>query len=76
MAKIWVDPPSGWRYGFPKVWDSDKHPDLRGWLRTAGYPEDDLNHVRCWEADVKSDERAMSVESLEKLFIGDKGETI
>jgi hypothetical protein len=21
--KIWIDPPSGWKYGFPKVYDRE-----------------------------------------------------
>jgi len=39
MAKVWVDPPEGWRYGFPKVWDSNQHPNMFTWLNWAGYPE-------------------------------------
>ena len=36
--KLWVDPPSGWRYGFPQIWDSTKDPDVDNWLESAGYP--------------------------------------
>ena len=38
MSKIWVDPPEGWRWGFPKVWDSNQHPNMFTWLNWAGYP--------------------------------------
>lgn len=38
-----VDPPSGWRYGFPLAWDKDKHPDFRQWLIESGYPEADVD---------------------------------
>lgn len=33
-----VDPPSGWRYGFPKVWNRKTHPDMKAWLIENGYP--------------------------------------
>lgn len=36
--KIWVDPPEGWRYGFPKVWDNELHTNLYHWLDDHGYP--------------------------------------
>lgn len=37
--ELWVDPPSGWRYGFPKVWNKKTHPDMKAWLVENGYPE-------------------------------------
>lgn len=52
--KYWVDPPEGWRYGFPKVWDKEAHPDWEAWLKQAGYPADqiaELPYVRMWQAD-------------------------
>lgn len=43
-----VDPPSGWRYGFPAPLTND----YRGQLRLAGYPEKDIEfalaHSRYW----------------------------
>jgi len=36
--KVWVDPPEGWRYGFPKVWDNELHTNLYHWLDDRGYP--------------------------------------
>ncbi len=48
-----VDPPSGWRYGFPKPYDKEK--GLEQMLREAGYPEDDfpvaLQYSRYWEEE-------------------------
>lgn len=44
---VYVDPPSGWRYGFPKLWDR-KTPLVR-WLVENGYPKDmakKASHVR------------------------------
>ena len=35
--KINVDPPSGWRYGFPRVYDRLEHgPDMLAWLVQEG----------------------------------------
>ena len=42
-AQVMVDPPSGWLYGFPKVWDKVQHPDLTQWLIDNGYPEKEAN---------------------------------
>jgi len=35
----WVDPPSGWRYGFPKLYDPAKDGDMRAWMIANGYPK-------------------------------------
>jgi hypothetical protein len=44
-----VDPPEGWRYGFPARLEDD----YAGQLRRAGYPEKNitmaLNHSRFWD---------------------------
>lgn len=34
---VWVDPPSGWRYGFPKLWD--RKGSCQDWMIANGYPE-------------------------------------
>jgi len=52
MAKVLiVDPPFGWRYGFP----SKLKDNYRQQLIDAGYPKKDielaLKHSRYWEAD-------------------------
>jgi hypothetical protein len=49
-----IDPPGGWRYGFPKpLPDHTPEFDLRQWLIDNGYPEADvelaLKHSRYWE---------------------------
>jgi hypothetical protein len=36
---VWVDPPSGWRYGFPKLYDREKYPNSIQWLLDNGYPQ-------------------------------------
>jgi hypothetical protein len=53
-----IDPPSGWRYGFPKpvpeAFFSDGF-DFGGWLITCGYPAADvplaIKYSRYWETD-------------------------
>lgn len=35
----WVDPPSGWRYGFPRLYDPTKDGDMTQWMIAKGYPE-------------------------------------
>ena len=61
--KLWVDPPSGWRYGFPKVWDGSKDPDVDSWMRQAGYPDEVREtygkhfYMRMWEAVEEDNEK-------------------
>lgn len=51
--KYYVDPPSGWRYGFPKPYDFQKDGTMAEFLLKNGYPEKDipfaLNYMRGWE---------------------------
>jgi len=51
IGKTIVDPPSGWRYGFP----APLQEDYTKQLKDAGYPEKDidmaLKHSRYWERD-------------------------
>lgn len=35
----WVDPASGWRYGFPALWDEEEE-TLEELLDRCNYPED------------------------------------
>jgi hypothetical protein len=55
MTRTWVDPPSGWLFGFPKIWDDTINPDLKTWLVNEGYPQKEIdNHgehffCRFWE---------------------------
>lgn len=48
-----VDPPSGWRYGFPKIFDPLDGETLQQWLRRQGLPEAliELGSVRYWEEE-------------------------
>jgi hypothetical protein len=51
-----VDPPSGWKYGFPMPYDEEKDGPLEDFLRSKGYPEKDIDfacsYVRVWEEEV------------------------
>lgn len=54
--KYWCDPPSGWKYGFPRVVDAKIMEDvelLTEWLIECGYPEEDielaLEYSRYWK---------------------------
>ena len=37
---IIVDPPSGWRFGFPKPIPKDRLQDVNTWLVEQGYPQE------------------------------------
>jgi len=41
MAKM-IDPPSGWRYGFPKEIPTDVI-DTKKWLVENGYPQEEID---------------------------------
>ena len=48
-----VDPPEGWRYGFPKKFDITPGETFAQWLVRRGYPESMLDlalmHSRWWD---------------------------
>ena len=56
MKKIIVDPPSGWRYGFPKECPRDVK-NFNEWLVDNGYPQKEIDlwkgnvPCRCWEEE-------------------------
>jgi len=52
----WYDPPSGWRYGFPKEYNPLFGETLEQTLLRDGYPQREIDnsgatHVRFWETD-------------------------
>lgn len=56
--KMMIDPPSGWKYGFPKVFPYDVKPeDTLDWLVKNGYPQKEIDsygkHFYCrhWEIE-------------------------
>ena len=54
MSVMMVDPPSGWRYGFPAKLDCEKE-TYEQLLRRKGYPEKDidfaLQYTRQWKVE-------------------------
>ena len=56
--KIWIDPPGGWKYGFPRIYDPKKdNPDVVEWIVDQGYPRKVMEsykkyfNYRCWLAE-------------------------
>ena len=55
--KIWIDPPEGWKYGFPAIYDPEKDGQMSEWIISKGYPVQiikeygDQWHIRCWPAE-------------------------
>lgn len=52
-----IDPPSGWKYGFPRPFDKKDDQTLGEWLVENGYPQSLVDqgmtrHCRYWESDV------------------------
>ncbi|CAB4138434.1 hypothetical protein UFOVP331_40 [uncultured Caudovirales phage] len=54
-----IDPPSGWKYGFPKPIPEDRKNDVLVWLVEQGYPQSEIdglgeiftNCCRYWEEE-------------------------
>lgn len=50
--EVFVDPPSGWQYGFPALWSRKEYPKVEDFLRAKGYPEKDIefgaSYLRMW----------------------------
>ena len=58
MSKLLIiDPPSGWRYGFPKPIPQERLKDVKVWLVEQGYPQEEIDKLgdffgyRYWEVD-------------------------
>jgi len=50
----YIDPPSGWMYGFPKLLP-DNVVDVNKWLVENGYPQSKIDsygeHFYCWYSE-------------------------
>ena len=61
MALI-IDPPSGWKYGFPKPIPEDRLKDQDVWLVEQGYPQAEIDalgeyfYCRYWEEPNKTED--------------------
>jgi hypothetical protein len=61
MSKVeYIDPPAGWKYGFPKVLPENVTDTIQ-WLLDNGYPQHEIdlcgNHFYCrhWYEEVEDD---------------------
>ena len=43
---IIIDPPSGWKYGFPKQFPANRRDDVEKWLVEEGYPQEEIDKLR------------------------------
>ena len=41
----YVDPPSGWKYGFPKI-IPENTPNFYAWLVSEGYPQSEIDALK------------------------------
>ena len=48
MSLRWIDIPSGWMHGWPKLYDENKDGEFRQWLKNNGCP-DDVAFIRSWD---------------------------
>lgn len=44
--KVWCDPPGGWKFGFPKIYDRNEHPDFYKWIVEEGYPQSEIDRYK------------------------------
>lgn len=60
-----IDPPSGWMYGFPKIIPDDVE-DVIPWLVANGYPQSEVDklsknfYCRYWESEVEQENATLS----------------
>jgi hypothetical protein len=58
-----VDPPSGWKYGFPRNYNAEKDGDLGEFLLHHGYPVDDLDFALRYIRFIGTDEEISELSS-------------
>jgi len=60
-TKTFIDPPSGWKYGFPKEFP-DNIGNIPAWLVENGYPVEEINalgpqfYYRIWTEGGEEDD--------------------
>jgi hypothetical protein len=58
-----IDPPSGWKYGFPKIFPEEATGRNLEWLIENGYPESEIEsygkhfYCRYWNEEVVEDKK-------------------
>ena len=57
----YIDPPSGWKYGFPMAVPDPQPDDMMKWLLEQGYPQKEIDvcgdhfYCRYWQEEVEDD---------------------
>lgn len=65
-----IDPPSGWKYGFPKPLPDPKPDAIELWLIAEGYPLSEIEsygkhfYCRFWEEEIEVESREERVKRL------------
>jgi hypothetical protein len=63
FKRQWVDPAEGWKYGFPKIYDSDTDGTMKEWLLKNGYPESMIEFpIRYWLAVAEDEESVVKIQ--------------
>jgi hypothetical protein len=74
-----IDPPSGWRYGFPKPFDNPTNMDTTEWLLANGYPASELGEdgKAHWVRFIGNHDELIALDEEDTLDeadnLGDKG---
>lgn len=74
MATI-IDPPSGWKYGFPRPIPEDRIEDVLVWLVEQGYPQSEIDSLgeiftdccRYWEQEEQPKQETSKVTRVEVI---------
>ena len=63
FKRQWVDPAEGWKYGFPKIYDSDTDGTMEEWLLKNGYPKSMIQFpIRYWLAVAEDEESVVKIQ--------------
>lgn len=68
-----IDPPVGWRYGFPKPIPEDRKKDTTVWLVEQGYPQKLIDEYgefficRYWEDDSHKEQQKELIKEIMDL---------
>lgn len=56
--KLIIDPPQGWLYGYPDIWDDEKE-TLSNNLERHGYPKEHIEFAceYLWMTEVKDEDK-------------------
>lgn len=69
MKNYWIDPPGGWKYGFPLIKLGSDTRTNDEWLRDMGYPEE-ADYIRLWEASDEESTNPLNTSRPQRLSDG------